>query len=445
MAGWRAGGALAASWRGPLGDGRLAEPGRADSIRGSEVLGFRVGPSVIPGEVMAEDRALTKASAASPTGTASPETLVSEDLQDTYVLLLSAAGGVPWVRDVPPACYLETTVTVAAQLRAGELAPLSLKDPLSLPEGSTLRWEVPGGEPGQGQLHEVSRLDGNTVRVTSTSMRGQVEDPFAGLQPLEEVREAGLPTLERSLGRTADLDLWGEGTREAWERFVETGAVPLADPERGVLRSGRVAVFTQERAPGEELAFLRQFRRLDGERVVNVQWSAEYDDGSVEVRSSARFTGRLVLWHVVIDSTGQQTRGDLSVVFSHLAPETVAALARGLRGEAEGLEGRWHAELLLADQEVMLWRNLARMRVCERNQMELAQFEREAHTSAMELWEGEVGLQTLALARTPDEVGDMLVRLGGTAEAAAQALALLMAGLGAPLEGTLRLAPAQSV
>jgi hypothetical protein len=205
-----------------------------------------------------------------------------------------------------------------------------------------------------------------------------------------------------------------------------------------------VAVFTQQRTPGAVLGFLRQFRRLDGEHVMNVQWSAEYDDGSVEVRSSARFTGRLVLWHLKIDSSGQQTRGDLSVVFSHLSPGTVAALARGLRGEAEGLEGRWHAELLLADQEVMLWRDLARLRVCERNSLEPAQFDREARTSAMELWEGDVGLQTLALARTPDEVGDMLVRLGGTAEAAAQALSQLMLSLGAPLEGTLRLAPAQS-
>jgi hypothetical protein len=82
--------------------------------------------------------------------------------------------------------------------------------------------------------------------------------------------------------------------------------------------------------------------------------------------------------------------------------------------------------------------------VCEGNSLEPAQFDREARTSAMELWEGDVGLQTLALARTPDEVGDMLVRLGGTAEAAAQALAQLMLSLGAPLEGTLRLAPAQS-
>jgi hypothetical protein len=38
----------------------------------------------------------------------------------------------------------------------------------------------------------------------------------------------------------------------------------------------------------------------------------------------------------------------------------------------------------------------------------------------------------------------MLVRLGETAEAAAQALARLMSELGAPLEGTLRIAPAQS-
>jgi hypothetical protein len=253
-----------------------------------------------------------------------------------------------------------------------------------------------------------------------------------------------MPVLERSLGRTADLDLTREGSLGAYQHFVSTGAVPLADPEGGVLRSGRVAVFTQQRAPGPELSFLRQFRRLDTEGVLNVQWSAEYDDGSVEVRSSARFTGRMVLWHVHIDSSGQQTRGDLSVVFSQLSPETVAALARGLRGEAEGLEGRWHAELLLADQEVMLWRDLARLRVCERNGLDLARFEREARTQAMELWEGEVELQTLALARTPDEVGDMLVRLGNTAEEAAQALARLMGELGAPLAGTLRMAPAQS-
>jgi hypothetical protein len=122
----------------------------------------------------------------------------------------------------------------------------------------------------------------------------------------------------------------------------------------------------------------------------------------------------------------------------------VAALARGLRGEAEDLEGRWHAELLLADQEVLLWRDLARLRVCERNGMDVDRFQREARTEAMELWEGEVGLQTLSLARTPDEVGDMLVRLGDTAESAAQALARLMVDLGAPLEGTLRIAPAQS-
>jgi hypothetical protein len=206
-----------------------------------------------------------------------------------------------------------------------------------------------------------------------------------------------------------------------------------------------VAVFTQQRSPGQELAFLRQSQRLDGESVLNVQWSAEYDDGSVEVRASARFTGRMVLWHVVIDAIGQQTHGDLSLVFSHLSPETVAALARGLRGEAEGLEGRWHAELLLAVQEIMLWRDLARMRVCERNGMDLARFEREARTEAMELWEGDVGLQAWALARTPDEVGDMLVRLGETAESAAEALARLMVDLGSPLEGTLRLAPPQSL
>ncbi|MDY7230085.1 hypothetical protein [Hyalangium rubrum] len=378
-----------------------------------------------------------------------PETLVSEDLQDTYVLLLNAGStaGVSWVKEVPPACYLETTVTVAAELRAGALPPLDLREPMTLPEGSTLRWEVSGTErPGeQGKLHEVSRLGAQTLRVTTTSTAGQVEDPFAGLEPLGNAGGGNtLMPLERSLGRTADLELSRPGALEAYGHFVATGEVPLAEPERGVLRSGRVAVFTQQRSPGAELGFLRQFRRLDAERVVNAQWSAEYDDGSVEVRSSARFTGRMVLWYVVIDSTGQQTRGDLSVVFSHLTPATVAALAKGLRGEAEGLEGRWHVELRLADQEVMLWRNLARMRVCERNNLDPAQFEREARTSAMELWEGDVGLQTLALARSPDEVGDMLVRLGNTAELAAQSLAQLMLSLGAPLEGTLRLAPAQS-
>lgn len=376
---------------------------------------------------------------------ASPETLVSEDLQDTYVLLLSAgatSGEVTWVKDVPASCYLETNVTVASQLRSGALPPLSLGEPLTLPEGSTLRWEVGEGE--QGKLREVSRLTAHLLRVTTTSTAGQVEDPFAGLEPLSNVSGTGTLALERSLGRTADLDLSQEGAARAYQHFVATGEVPLAEPAAGVLRSGRVAVFTQQRRPSAELSFLRQFRRLDGEQVVNAQWSAEYDDGSVEVRSSARFTGRLVLWLVVIDSTGQQTRGDLSVVFSHLTPATVAALAKGLRGEAEGLEGRWHVELRLADQEVMLWRNLARLRVCERNSLDLAQFEREARTSAMELWEGDVGLQTLALARSPDEVGDMLVRLGNTAEAAAQSLAQLMLSLGAPLEGTLRLAPAQS-
>jgi hypothetical protein len=317
---------------------------------------------------------------------------------------------------------------------------------MTIPEGSTLRWETLGeGQGAQGRLHEATRLDVQLMRVTTTSVRGQVEDPFAGLQPLGGgVSESAMPMLERSLGRTADLELSREGTLGAYQQFVSTGAVPLADPDGGVLRSGRVAVFTQQRAPGSELSFLRQFRRLDAESVLNVQWSAEYDDGSVEVRSSARFTGRMVLWHVHIDSSGQQTRGDLSVVFSRLTPETVTALARGLRGEAEGLEGQWHAELLLADQEVMLWRNLARLRVCERNGLDSARFEREARTQAMELWEGDVGLQTLALARTPDEVGDMLVRLGNTAEEAAQALARLMVDLGAPLEGTLRIAPAQS-
>jgi hypothetical protein len=376
-----------------------------------------------------------------------PETLVSEDLEDTYLLFLEAGAkdGVSWVKEVPAACYLETTVTVAAQLRAGELPPLSITEPMTIPEGSTLRWEQAsdGGE-AQGRLHEVSRLGARLMRITATSMRGQVEDPFAGLEPVGNVQSGAMPTLERSLGRTADLDLGREGMLAAYHHFVSTGAVPLADAESGVLRSGRAAVFTQQRAPGAELSFLRQFRRLDTERVLNVQWSAEYDDGSVEVRASARFTGRLVLWHVIIDSAGQQTRGDLSVVFSHLTPEAVAALARGLRGEAEGLEGRWHAELLLADQEVMLWRDLARTRVCERNGLDPARFEREARTEAMELWEGDVGLQTLALARSPDEVGDMLVRLGTTAEAAAQALARLMGDLGAPLEGTLRIAPAQS-
>ncbi len=378
----------------------------------------------------------------------SAETLVSEDLQDTYVLLLDAGSGkgIPWVKDVPPSCYLETNVTVAAQLRSGELPPLSLSEPMTIPEGSTLRWEAMGeGSGAQGRLHEATRLDVQLMRVTTTSMRGEVEDPFAGLQPLGAgISESSMPVLERSLGRTADLDLSREGALGAYQHFVSTGAVPLADPDGGVLRSGRVAVFTQERVPGRELSFLRQFRRLDTEGVLNVQWSAEYDDGSVEVRSSARFTGRMVLWHVHIDSYGQQTRGDLSVVFSRLTPETVAALARGLRGEAEGQEGQWHAELLLADQEVMLWRDLARLRVCERNGLDLARFEREARTQAMELWEGEVGLQTLALARTPDEVGDMLVRLGTTAEAAAQALVRLMGDLQAPLEGTLRIAPAQS-
>jgi hypothetical protein len=282
------------------------------------------------------------------------------------------------------------------------------------------------------------------MRVTTTSMRGQVEDPFAGLEPLGGgVTESAMPVLERSLGRTADLELGREGTLAAYQHFVSTGAVPLADPEGGVLRSGRVAVFTQQRAPGPELSVLRQSKRLDAESVLNVQWSAEYDDGSVEVRASARFTGRMVIWHVVIDASGQQTQGDLSVVFSNLAPGTVAALARGLRGEAEGLEGLWHAELLLADQEVMWWRDLARVRLFELNGMDLERFEREARTQVMELWEGDVGLQTLALARTPDEVGDMLVRLGENAESAAESLARLMMELGTPM-GTLRLAPAQS-
>jgi hypothetical protein len=317
---------------------------------------------------------------------------------------------------------------------------------MTIPEGSTLRWEAAGeGQGAQGQLHEVSRLDSQLMRVTTTSMRGQVEDPFAGLEPLGEgVQEQVMPMLERSLGRTADLDLSREGTLGAYQHFVSTGAVPLADPEGGVLRSGRVAVFTQQRSPSSELSFLRQFQRLDAESMMNVQWSAEYDDGSMEVRASARFTGRMVLWHVVIDSMGRQTHGDLSVVFSHLSPATVAAHARGFKGEAEGLEGQWHVELLLAVEEVMLWRDLARMRVCELNGMEAARFQREARTEAMELWEGDVGLQTLALARAPDEVGDVLVRLGSTAESAAESLARLMIDLGGPLQGTLRLAPAQS-
>ncbi|MBN1208887.1 MAG: hypothetical protein JXB05_28775 [Myxococcaceae bacterium] len=376
------------------------------------------------------------------------ETLVSEDLQDTYLLFLEAGakGRVPWVKEVPASCYLETTVTVAAQLRAGELPPLSLSEPRTIPEGSTLRWEESGdGAGAQGRLHEVSRLDARLMRVTATSMRGQVEDPFAGLEPVGNAQSGVMPTLERSLGRTADLELEREGMLAAYRHFVDTGAVPLADPEGGVLRSGRVAVFTQQRAPSAELSFLRQLQRMDTDSVLNVQWSAEYDDGSVEVRSSARFTGRLVLWNVLIDSAGQQTRGDLSIVFSHLTPEVVAALARGVGGEAEGLEeGRWHAELLLTEREAMQWRDLARMRVCDVNGLALARFDWESRTEAMANWEGEVGLQMLALARAPDEVGDMLVRLGSTAEAAAQALARLMSELGAPLEGTLRIAPAQT-
>lgn len=396
-------------------------------------------------EQPAEDPSATEGTG---TPAASAETLVSADLQDTYVLLLDArdSRGMSWGRNVPPSCYLETNVTVVAQLRTGELPPVSLSEPMTIPEGSTLRWEAMGeGHQSQARLQEATRLDAQLIRVTTTSMRGQVEDPFAGLQPLGvAVTENTLPVLERSLGRTADLDLSREGTLGAYQHFVSTGAVPLADPDGGVLRSGRVAVFTQQRVPGRELAFLRQFHQMDAASALNVQWSAEYDDGSVEVRASARFTGRMVLWHVLIDPFGQQTRGDVSVVFSQLTPRTVAALARGLRGAAEGLEGQWHVELLLADQEVILWRHLARLRICERNGMEVARFEREARTRAMAHWEGEVGLQALALARTPDEVGDTLVRLGDSAEGAAQALAQLMSELGAPLEGTLRIAPAQS-
>lgn len=365
-----------------------------------------------------------------------PHVWVDEDLREVHALTLRRAVG-------PVAsCRLETTREVAAQLHsdAGALARFEPLAPATLPVGSLLVLEDPGPRSGAdaGQpCREVRRLDASTLRVTAMPSRGVVEEPFAGLGEDAALDAGGTHTLERALGWTADLDLRHAGAPGHYREFLASGEVPVTHKAGGVLRSGRVAVFTDSCAPVIELRFLRDFAWLDGERVECQQRVVEYDDGGVEVRSHARFCGgRHLFCTILVDTAGQQVRGDHSLVLGHLPADAVAALS-ALFGERPESRGAAHARLRLTDEEALRWRDLARAHVCQQTGMSVGRFDAEARTPDMAAWKGSPQLVSLALARTPAEVADAVARFHATAEGLVACLVRLAAVLGARTPGAL--------
>lgn len=370
-----------------------------------------------------------------PGGREASDVWVDEELREVHALTLSRATG---AGGPLASCRLETTREVATG--ADVLSDFEPLAPGTLPVGSLLTLGGPesrGGAEAGKPCREVRRLDASTVRVTAMPSRGVVEEPFAGLGEDVAQDAGGTHTLERALGWTADLDLRQPGSLAHYREFLASGEVPVTHRAGGVLRSGRVAVFTDSCAPVIELRFLRDFAWLDGERVECLQRVVEYDDGGVEVRSHARFSGgRHLFSTILVDTAGQQVRGDHSLVLGHLPAHAVAALS-ALFGEAPEARGAGHARLRLTDDEALRWRDMARAHVCQGTGMSVGRFEAEARTPDMGAWKGSPQLISLALARTPAEVADAVARFHATAEGLVACLVRLGAVLGARTPGAL--------
>jgi hypothetical protein len=340
-------------------------------------------------------------------------------------------------------CRLETAREAVLRPGGGLPADFEPGVPSSLPVGGTLRLEARALGRPEALTCEVHRLDASTVRLTALPSKPVVEEPFAGLLVEELARDVGgTHTVERALGWTADLDLGQPGVLRHYRDFLALGEVPVTHRAGGVLRSGRVAAFKDSCAPAVELRFLRDFAWLDGERVESLQRVVEYDDGGVEVRSHARFGGgRQLFSTILVDTAGQQVRGDHSLVLSGLPRDAGVALA-ALFGDTYAGAGACHARVRLTDDEAMRWRDLARAQVCRQTAMSVGRFETEARTQDMVAWKGSPQLISLALARTPAEVADAVARFHATAEGLVACLVRLGAGLGAALTGALRWVPA---
>lgn len=369
-----------------------------------------------------------------------PDTWVDEELREVGALTVSQpAGGAGGMAT----CRLETAREAVVRPGGGLPPDFEPGVPATLPVGSTLRLEVRGPGREETTRCEVHRLDASTLRLTAMPVRPVVEEPFAGLLVEELARDVGgTHTVERALGWTADLDVDQPVALRHYREFLALGEVPVTHRAGGVLRSGRVAAFKDSCAPGVELRFLRDFAWLDGGRVESLQRVVEYDDGGVEVRSHARFgEGRQLFSTILVDTAGQQVRGDHSLVLSHLPRDAGVALAALFGGRYEGA-GACHARVRLTDEEAMRWRDLARAQVCRQTAMSVGRFETEARTQDMAAWKGSPQLISLALSRTPAEVADAVARFHATAEGLVSCLVRLGAGLGAALTGTLRVVSA---
>jgi hypothetical protein len=420
------------------------EPGVNRAVRGSTPSPRSLGAESCASLVEVVDP-LALEGEASPlpgAGTDASPSWVDEELRELHALTFSRAAGTHGL-----ASYrLETTREGAALLGAGALPDLEPLAPLTLPVGSCLTLEEPQGGAGASKpCREVRRLDSTTVRVTAMPSRGVVEEPFAGLGEELTSDVGGTHTLERALGWTADLDLRQPGTLAHYREFLASGEVPVTHRAGGVVRSGRVAVFTDSCAPVIELRFLRDFAWLDGERVECLQRVVEYDDGGVEVRSHARFRGgRHLFSTILVDTAGQQVRGDHSLVLGHLPADAVAALC-ALFGERPEARRAGHARLRLTDEEALRWRDIARAHVCQQMGMSVGRFEAEARTPDMGAWKGSPQLISLALARTPAEVADAVARFHATAEGLVACLVRLGAVLGTRTPGALAMVSASEV
>ncbi len=376
--------------------------------------------------------------AALPEPALAPETpglWVDEELREVLPLTLTHPGSAV---AGAAACLLEASPEVAARLHGGALPGLELLAPATLPPGCTVTLaarETPG------PCCEVRRLEDGTVRILAMPSGGAVEEPFAALLSPEH-DAGGTHTVERALGWTADLDPNHPGALAHYREFVASGEVPVTHRAGGVLRSGRVAGFTDSCAPAIELRFLRDFAALDGERVESRQRVVEYDDGGVEVRSRTRFSGgRQLFATILVDAAGQSLRGDHSLVLSHLQSATAASLA-ALFGERHDGQAPCHARVRLTDDEAMRWRDVARARVCQQTGISVSRFEAEARTPDMGRWKGTPQLISLALARTAAEVADAVARFHPSAEGLVACLVRVAAIMGERLSGSLAVVPA---
>jgi hypothetical protein len=365
-----------------------------------------------------------------------PDVWVDEELREVLTLTLTHPGSGATFR-------LEATPEVAARLRDGALPGFEPLVPSTLPRGSTLVLAAREAEGARGPSCEVRRLEDGTVRILAMPSGGVVEEPFAALLASETGQDAGgTHTVERALGWTADLDPSHPVALVHYREFCASGEVPVTHRAGGVLRSGRVAGFTDSCAPAIELRFLRDFAWLDCERVESHQRVVEYEDGGVEVRSRTRFSGgRQLFATILVEALGRQVRGDHSLVLSHLTPGTVASLA-ALFGERHEGQGPCHARLRLTDDEAMRWRDMARARVCQQTGISVGRFDTEARTPDMGAWKGWPQLISLALARTPGEVADAVARFHPTAEGLVTCLVRLAAVMGERLSGSLAVVPA---